>query len=336
MKGMPADGHPITPLLTSDLLTFLKTLKDQTKLNTEPVICEYRLSRNGLPIDVSLPVYKRTAAELFPIREFSAVSHAELVAKSAAWSRVIEFLWAWQTNAMLSRWIGYLFLEFDAPSSVNVVPEPLLFLALDSPQQRGGRSTDSLQRRIPELPVLLQATEGLIGKPFYEATLDKIKECFSSVLQHGRIVSLGTLTARQKNSLRIIVLLRGRDIRQYLQKIGNFDWDNSLEMVMSEVAPLVDPSLFGNFPVSFDLDFSSMNRIGNRLGIEIMISSPDRIIRFLDCLVTRGLCCQMYYDALLDLPVDALEVAHFKLVFKNGFLTEAKSYLNYYPSRRHS
>ncbi len=319
-------------LLPQRLQSFIGELWEKTPLKSEPIICEHRLSGLGKPIDISLGIYPKTRPGNSTIEEIQRKSYAELSQKSAVWEHLIQFLGAWQRVTNLARWIGYLFLEFDANAKPGEIPEPIPFVALDSPQNRGPDG-NPLETRMPEIAAFLETGERLLGRPFDGAVVDKIKECFSHALPHGRIVSLGTLAARRQHTIRIIVLLYAQDVCPYLRNIGYCFHENQLEEVLPEIVSLINPNFSGYFTVGFDLELDANPQIGDRVGIEILNPDPDCVGRLLKFLVAQGLCCQEYYQALLDLPGTVLEVAHFKLSFQNGAVAEAKSYLNYYPSR---
>jgi hypothetical protein len=247
---------------------------------------------------------------------------ADLVRERDAWRRLSEFSQHWcGQKTLLSSWVPFLFLEFDAIAASDPKPVPSVFVALDAP----------LDER-PDRPHREAAREAvLLLRGDLPRELDaKLSRCFEALPEQGYVLHVGLMLGRATAGLRLSVTLPSGTVVPYLRALGGDAAAAEAQHALREM-----PGWLTQAQLDFDLDPDIQPRIG--FGIRPGMEAGDDWPSLLDECRGLGLCDPAKARALLAWPGIAAgvrrELSHVKLAVTSGRI-EAKAYFAAEPTDR--
>ena len=256
-----------------------------------------------------------------------------------AWQRVERFVQLWSDSASpLHQAVHNMWLEFDLDTKPGSVPQPCVFIGSNDVQP--GKPWQWLN----EL-----ALPALSGCETNAAARARITECIDALPPGARIFQIGVMLSRFVPVTRLCVRgLPSSDITGYLTTLG---WKGSPK----ELGSLVDT--LSKVSARIDLDFDLDGCVLPKIGLECYLPmEPSPVLRFLEYLVSAGLCTPMKAEALAEWrgmaheipgravwPQDLLALSaffggrfhsvfvrwlhHVKVVYEPGLPLAAKAYL---------
>lgn len=278
---------------------------------------ECRLGVQG-PVDLGIAV--------LPGLEDGILKRAE--AQGGVWRGITQLHHQWLTpHSKLARWVPFLFLEYDANAAMDLFPIPSVFVAVDSPIDRG--------RTSPQLAAVRTTLETLRGQPLGSVMASRLVQCFCALPSTGFILHVGTMLGRPGDLLRVSVLVRREDAPAYLRKL---DGNQAAEVATGALQVMTDRLTH----VQMDLDLSPevSTRIG--FGCRPNPASGGSIcwLPLLGELMQLGCCTEEAARAVVRWPGILLlesetsppfavqrEISHLKLVCEPGDAYTAKCYL---------
>ena len=253
---------------------------------------EVRLAEDAAAVDLGLAIEPEDeAAKTLAGRTPGALD----TAGAEAWRRLRNFAVAWtEPGSLLSRWVPFLFLELDAVSAGRSVPEPSVFVALDSPlgAPHGGGGSRARGADVT-LAVSQEAARHLLGAPLAGALCEQVVACFDAVPEGSHVLHLGAMLGRGAAGVRLSLSIARDELPAYLARIG---WDHpvgDLDRCLER---------YGQVPDRVQLDFDVAEAIQPRLGVGLQPSRPEGWPILLDRLVGDGLCTPERGEALLAWP----------------------------------
>jgi hypothetical protein len=244
--------------------------------------------------------------------------------------------WAQAETPLTGVYRGWL--EFDLPPSVDGadLPSPGLFLDFE------------LDTRIASVLSGLQSErclESLLG-PSAGAIWDQAASCIAALPANAFTCSIGLFPARARDQIRICVAdLRAEDCATFLRAVG---WPGRMDSVQTWLHRLATRQQGWPSSERVALHLDVGQRVGPNLGIECRLDRGSQLAgslredRFLDALVTEGLCSFDEGRGLRGWPGTRLgslpsplsrsvvirRVNHIKLCFGPEINPAAKAYLS--------
>jgi len=262
------------------------------------------------------------------------------------WQQISNFAASWaDPHSDLYENVKCFWLEFDMPENPTGIPVPSVFFGPAKPHGATNESTQYRWLTQTALPLLK-------GGALSETVEQKVMDCIEKIPGAAYLFQVGTMLSREVQTVRVYINRIAPDqIIPYLISIGWADDAGAFAQVIEEIADKAD-----RFVISFDVQEDG---IGSKIGIECSFNESQYLLnskweRFLEYLVTKGLCLPEKRDALLkysgvenaeieDTTMKPLTSAsrsldevlssaiarfinHVKLVYRPGQPLEAKAY----------
>jgi len=246
---------------------------------------------------------------------------------SPSWQRIRFFSKQWaDPSSPLHENVRHVVLEFDQDRMNERAPIPGVFLAINK------GSGQDIRAWLADALALLQET------PLRRAVRDRLRYCCDALPRGAGVDYAASMLARTCDGVRIVILLDGGDLEDYLKAVG---YPGSIDEIMEATAE------FGAFArLRYLIDIS--DAVLPQIGIECFPRKEDGEIktaceRLLEHLAKRSLCLPEKRDALLlwpgyartVLPSDLWpsyifrRISHVKVVCRNRAPHEAKGYLSF-------
>ncbi|MFQ3612473.1 MAG: 2OG-Fe(II) oxygenase [Cyanobacteriota bacterium] len=224
----------------------------------------------------------------------SAEYGASLLQSEPIWQRIHQLGQHWQAaGSLLSERVHNMWLEFDVERSGSVAtPLPSCFIG-SLPIYGNPTEGDEIHHWLLTEPLTL-----LRGEALPTCVQAMVLRCLQALPIGAYVFQVGLMLARHNDWVRLCI--RDIDPDQILAYLDSIGWPGSLsglEQLLHQLEPTVD---------RIDLDLDVEGSIGPKLGLECyLMGQPARDPRwgkFLDTLVSMGLCLPQKREALLRYP----------------------------------
>ena len=329
----------ITPYLNSDLvssqaLSYLQTITQM--LPTYPIGgLECRLSDQDSRVD------------FFAYVPHGLINIPQSYQNNQVWQSLREFSQIWtQPTSTLAQNINVVGLEFDLDIDPSKFVIPCIFFALNRNSLTEDNDWEKLIDYWPFTTLFNSANSAPLRS--------NLQNCIHNLPSKAWIAHLGTMLSRSSQMVRIVVKdILPQQLVPYLTQIGWTEPTNKLADLVTTLSEFVDY-------IALDLDVgeSIYPQIGLECRIEKQSLQDSRWEKFLDYLVSQGLCTEAKQQSLLswigitqksDCPDlwpsslmmgdlfagnDALSIFyrriyHIKIVYQHRLPLSAKAYLEF-------
>lgn len=238
---------------------------------TNTLIFEVRLGGESSPVDLEFSVTPQSRAMLATLATRASIPNHPI------WEQLVQFAQAWsEPESSLYEAIHAIWLEFDMPQSH---PIPVLFV--DTAKRVASAADYALVREVI-MPTLT-------GHPVAESVARLQEQCIRALPERRTIYSFGSFLARGVSAQRLVVDGLGQHLPSYLEQIG---WQGNMDSVQQVLAWV--EACNAHIVVGIDVDES----IHSKIGIEVLLKTPEQQHFLLNTLVEAGLCLPEKRDAV--------------------------------------
>lgn len=210
--------------------------------------------------------------------------------QDSIWKNITSFSKEWldKESFLFNKLLGF-WLEFDLPIEKYPVTPSVFF---------GPKKTQDFDWIVDyALPLLT-------GNPVEESHKKNFEKCYLALPQKSHAYQIGTMLGRPSKGIRIVINHLNSEFSKYLQEIGLYKQNQSIEALLTDLESLCDRLV---------LHFNIGEIIGPDIGIECsfnpsLFHREKRWKELFEYLVEKGMCTQKKKNSLLRFPQLVTEV----------------------------
>lgn len=171
----------------------------------------------------------------------------------------------------------------------------------------------------------------IFGKTVPVETLKKLLEIYRVLGKHSIISQIGMMNSRNDDNLRLFI--QGKNKGWIIPFLTEMDYPHIENAALISMLDICNQNAS-----KVDLDIDISEKIGENLGIECYFNSTEKVLKFLEMLVGRGLATtqksellKKYIQSLKREKVKSFQpfFSHFKIGYKPGIGFISKAYFGY-------